>query len=238
MDEKMGFLNDDELNKMQFSSGDPEDENLEDELDDEDVEEEIPENIDLNGNEVDTEKFLAKLNEDGDTPILEKRVFQCPKCKKFYQNGKWVHDPTIGISVLKPELAYCSKCMKRVFEDEWIGRVIIHDRQLERRKDMFVAIAEQIARTRENIYDFEGILAIYEEDGLLYINTNTTSLAKSIGQRLREDFHGGIEYHWEEKNLYLTVKWFDELKNSQYYKEKLKKKKERYPGIYFFDDED
>lgn len=240
MDEKMGFFQEEDELNMNFASLDDDSDDSDESINDDelDEEEDIPEDLDLDSDEVDTEKFLAKLSEDDDAPILEKRVFQCPKCKKFYQNGRWVSDPTIGISILKPELAFCNKCMKRVFEDDWIGRVIIHDKQLDRRKDMFIAIAEQMARTRENIYDFEGLLAVYEEDGLLYINTNTTSLAKSIGQRLREDFHGGIEYHWEEKNLYLTVKWFDELKNSQYYKEKLKKKKERYPGIYFFDDED
>lgn len=231
--------NDEKLDKKFDQFIDDEEELKDDSFaDDDDVEEDIPENNILENDEVDTEKFLAKLSEGAEDPLIEKRVFQCPKCKRYYYKNKWVHDPSIGISVLKPDLAFCNKCIKHVFEDDWIGRVIIHDKQLKERKEMFLAIADQIARTRENVYSFESILSIYEENGVLYINTNTTELAKAIGKRLQEDYHGAIEYHWEDKNQYLTVKWFDELKNSHYYKGRLKQKKERYPGIYLFDDDE
>lgn len=228
------FVEDDENSEDDDGDEDMDEEEEEEEEGDEDFEPDL----DIDPSSVDTEKFLAGLAGVEEDVLLEKRHFQCPKCKKFYQNGKWVQDSTISLTVLKPELAFCDKCQKKIFEDEWIGRVVIHDRNLDQRKEMFIAIAEQIARTRENLYAFEGILAIYEENGLLYINTNTTSLAKAIGQRLREDYHGAIEYHWQEKNQYLTVDWYDELKNSDLLKEKIKQKKERYPGIYFFEDED
>ncbi|GAB4188022.1 MAG: hypothetical protein Kow00108_24810 [Calditrichia bacterium] len=231
------FDNPEELEKKLAANDDDMDE-IDNVDDNNDEEEDIPEDLDVDIEDVDTEEFLAKLNQDDDALASEKRVFQCPKCKKYYMNSKWIHDPITGITILKPELAFCNKCQKKVFEDDWIGRVVIHDKKLDEHKDMFIAIAEQIARTRENMYDFESLLAVYEEDGLLYINVNTTSLAREIGKRLREDYQGGIEYHWEDKNQYLTVKWFDEMKNSQQLKEKLKQKKDRYPGIYFFDDEE
>ena len=81
-------------------------------------------------------------------------------------------------------------------------------------------------------------MSTYEENGVLIINTNTTDLAKAIGKSILEEYKGGIEYCWVEKNQFLIVKWYDELDNSIYFKERMRQKKDRFPGSMFFDEDD
>ncbi len=168
----------------------------------------------------------------------EKKNFLCPKCGSYYVDGNWVRNPDTSVSILKSGLAYCDKCFKKLFDDDYIGRVEISKDDFEGKKDEIIEIAERTERTLENAYEFEKIISIYEEHDVLYINTNTTNLAKAIGKNIWEDYKGGIEYKWQDKNQYLIVKWFSELQNSSYFKDRLRRKKERFPGSMFFDEED
>ena len=193
---------------------------------------------DIDEDELDENQDGEGLEGEDDLGNQEKRHFLCPKCGAYYVNNKWVVNPDTSLAILKSALAYCNKCFKSLFDDDFIGRVELYDKDLKNRKDSLIETAERVERTLENSLEFERVISVYEENDILIINTNTTRLARAIGKNIREEFKGGIEFSWLDKNQFLIVKWFDELKNSQYFKERLRQKKERFPGSLFFEEED
>ena len=55
---------------------------------------------------------------------------------------------------------------------------------------------------------------------------------------MRQEFGGGIQYEWFERNQYLRIKWYDEVDNKSYFKEKLRSLKDRRFGMFAFEDEE
>ncbi|MEJ2636929.1 MAG: hypothetical protein P8184_16775 [Calditrichia bacterium] len=189
------------------------------------------------------EKKLAK-GEDVAISAIEssilpksKIVYVCPRCRKIYINKKWVKDNITDMFTVRTELAYCPKCVGKTFEN-FVGSVEIYDKKLADRKEEFVAQAKQIERDLEDAMPFEKIIDVVEKKGILFIFANTTRLALDIGKRFRQEFGGGIQYEWFERNQYLRVKWYDQVDNRGYFKERIRALKERRFGMFSFEDED
>ncbi len=189
------------------------------------------------------EKKLAK-GEDVAISAIEssilpksKIVYVCPRCRKIYINKKWVKDNITDMFTVRTELAYCPKCVGKTFEN-FVGSVEIYDKKLADRKEEFVAQAKQIERDLEDAMPFEKIIDVVEKKGILFIFANTTRLALDIGKRFRQEFGGGIQYEWFERNQYLRVKWYDQVDNRSYFKERIRALKERRFGMFSFEDED
>ena len=235
-DIKKNEVENDELSDSKFSDSKIDEEKNE-ENEKNEKNEKNEENEENENNEEDEKKKLEKLSEEELNNLRDKH-YLCPKCRSYFVKDKWVRNPGPTLAILKSGMAYCENCLNKIFDDEFIGRIEIHSTKLESTKEDMLEIADRIARTLENSFDFERILSIYEEDGNLIINTNTTDLAKKIGKTIWEEYKGGIEYCWVDKNQFLIVKWFDELDNSNYFKDRLRQKKERFPGSMFFDEDD
>jgi hypothetical protein len=223
---------------------DEDDENIDDEELDEDEDDEKEENAAEDLGEL--EKIEAKLEKGEDVAIstLEstvlpksKVVYICPRCKKIYLNKKWVKDNITDIYTVRTELAYCGKCESKAY-DVFVGSVEIYDKNLAERKEAFSDLVHQVERELEDTVPFEKILNITEKKGILFIFVNTTRLTMEIGKRLRQEFGGGIQYEWFERNQYLRVKWFDEVDNRNYFKERIRALKDRRFGMFAFEEEE
>jgi hypothetical protein len=231
-----------EDDKFPFSD----DEDLdEDDLEDEDEDED-------EGNEVETEdleeleKIESKLERGEEVAIsaLENSViarsdtiYSCPRCKKIFFSKKWVRDIITDLYTIQTHLAYCHKCIGKTYEN-FIGSIEIYDKNLKESKDKFVETAQQVERSIESAPPFENVINTVEKKGILFIFTNTTRLAQDIGKSIRQEFGGGIQYEWFEKNQYLRVKWYDEVDNKDDFKERLRALKDRRFGMFSFEDED
>ncbi len=192
------------------------------------------------------EEIEAQLDKGEDIFITPKQasqipkayiIYNCPRCKRIYFNKKWVKDNITDIYTVKTELAYCPKCVGKTFEN-FIGSVEVYDKKLAENKNQIIEAAKQAERELEDAPPFENIINIAEKNGILFLFTNTTRLALEIGKRLRQEFHGGIQYEWFERNQYLRVKWFDEVDNRNYFRERIRAVKERRFGMFSFEDED
>ncbi len=179
------------------------------------------------------EVLIAELKAD----ILPKSrlVFRCPRCKKIYLHNKWVKDTITDLYLIKTELAYCNKCLGKTF-DNFVGSIEIYDKKLDEHKEQIIELARQVERELEDAPPFEKIIQIIEKNDILFIFTNTTRLAREIGRRLRQELQGGIQYEWFERNQYLRVKWYDEVDNRNYFKERIRALKERRFGMFAFED--
>ncbi len=209
------------------------------EEDDEFDEEAEPEDV-LEIEEI--EKKLASgeafYSSDDNTLLPKQRiVFTCPRCKRIFFNNKWVKDNITDLFTVRTEMAYCDRCLQKV-AGEFVGSIEIYDKKLKERKEEFIRIAREVEEELENSPPFEKIIDIVEKNDILFIFTNTTRLAMEIGRRIRQELMGGIQYEWFERNQFLRVKWHDEVKNKEYFKERIRQLKERRFGLFAFEDED
>jgi hypothetical protein len=230
-----------ENNKFPF--GDDEDideEDLKDEDDEEDGEEVETEDLE------ELEKIEAKMERGEEvaisaleTSVIAKSdmIYSCPRCKKIFFSKKWVRDIITDLYTIQTHLAYCNKCIDKTY-DTFIGSIEIYDKNLKERKDRFIEAAQQVERAIESAPPFENIINVVEKTGILFIFTNTTRLAQDIGKFIRQEFGGGIQYEWFEKNQFLRIKWYDEIDNKAYFKERLRALKDRRFGMFSFEDED
>jgi hypothetical protein len=122
--------------------------------------------------------------------------------------------------------------------ENFVGSLEIFDKQLSERKDQFIETAKQVERSLEDAPPFENIIENVEKQGILFVFANTTRLALEIGKMLRQEFGGGIQYEWFERNQYLRIKWYDEVDNRAYFKERLRTLKDRRFGMFAFEEED
>lgn len=192
------------------------------------------------------EEIESKLERGEDVAIsaLESKIisksqtiYSCPRCKKIFFNKKWIKDTITDFYTIHPQLAYCQKCIGKTYEN-FIGSLEIFDKNLKERKDRFIETARQVERSLEDAPSFENIINIIEKTGILFIFTNTTRLALEIGKAIRQEFSGGIQYEWFERNQYLRIKWYDQVDNKSYFKERLRALKDRRFGMFSFEDED
>lgn len=164
-------------------------------------------------------------------------VYSCPRCRKIFFNKKWVKDSITDLFTVHIELAYCPKCVGKNFVN-FIGSIEIYDKNLKERKDQIIETARQVERALEDAPPFENIIDITEKNGILFIFTNTTRLALEIGKMLRQEFGGGIQYEWFERNQFLRVKWRDQVDNQSFFKERIQTLKDRRFGMFSFEDEE
>ena len=209
----------------------PEDNDEED--DDEDEEDEDDEESE--NSEGSKEKKSSKSTGlDENEPAKEKSTYMCPRCKRIYQDGKWVKDSVTELYTVKTELAFCDKDLGKSYED-YIGVVEIYDQKLAENKEAFIEEAQFVEREIEDIEKFENIISIKEKNGVLFIFTNTTRMALEIGKKMRQEFMGAVQYEWFERNQYLRIRWFDALENRDKYRKQMKELKEFRFGFPFED---
>jgi hypothetical protein len=216
------------------------DEDEDEEEDDEEEEEKETEDI----NEL--EKIESKLEKGEDVALsaLESEVipktqtiYSCPRCRKIFFNKKWVKDSITDLFTVHTELAYCPKCVGKTYEN-FVGSIEIYDKKLKERKNQMIESAKQVERALEDSPPFENIISTVEKNEILFIFANTTRLAFEIGKMLRQEFGGGIQYEWFERNQFLRVKWYDQVDNRAYFKERIRALKDRRFGMFSFEDED
>jgi NMD protein affecting ribosome stability and mRNA decay len=164
-------------------------------------------------------------------------IYSCPRCKKIFFSKKWVRDIITDLYTVQTQLAYCHRCIGKTYEN-FIGSIEIYDKDLKERKSQFEEAARHVERSIESAPPFENIINMVEKTGILFIFTNTTRLAQDIGKFIRQEFGGGIQYEWFEKNQYLRIKWYDEIDNKADFKERLHALKERRFGMFTFEEED
>ena len=236
----------DDDNNFPFDDDEDDDDDVEDDLpDDEEDDEEEDEGEETEDLE-ELEEIESKLERGEEVAIsaLETKVlaksetiYACPRCKKIFFNKKWVKDTITDLYTIHTQLAYCQKCIGKTFEN-FIGSIEIYDKNLKDRKEQFTESARQVERAIEDTPPFESIINVVEKNGILFIFTNTTRMAQEIGKAFRQEFGGGIQYQWFEKNQYLRIKWYDEVDNKAYFKERLRSLKDRRFGMFSFEDED
>ncbi len=204
--------------------------------DEEEVEEDLEELEDIESKLASGEGFF-EISREGTLLPKIRVVYSCPRCRRIFFNNRWMKDTITDLYTIRTELAYCDRCLSKAV-DNFVGSVEIYDKKLKERKDQIIQLAKMVENELDQKPAFEKIIRISEKNDILFIFTNTTRLAMEIGRRIRSELHGGIQYEWFERNQYLRVKWFDEIKNKNYFKERIRALKERRFGMFSFEEEE
>ncbi len=238
MARKKKNFDEEEEHRHDFENVDEEMDEEVDELDEDAEPEDVEDVLELEEIEKKLESGEAFFSSDDNTLLPKQRiVFTCPRCKRIFFNNKWVKDNITDLFTVRTEMAYCDRCLDKA-TGEFVGSIEIYDKKLKERKEEFIQLAREVEEEMENSPPFEKIIDIVEKNDILFIFTNTTRLAMEIGRRIRQEFMGGIQYEWFERNQFLRVKWHDEVKNKEYFKERIRQLKERRFGLFAFEDED
>ncbi len=229
------FENDDELD---------DDIDIDDDLDEDEDEGEEPEEEDVD-EMAEIESKLQKGEDianipDSNTSMLPKSrtIYACPLTKKIFYKNKWIKDMVTDLYTVRTELAVCDQMLERAKKiGFFIGSIEVYDKDLKETKEEIVNLAQMVEAELENKMPFDVILDINEVNDILYIFTNTTRLAVEIAKRLRQERGGAIQYEWFERNQYVRAKWFSEVQNREYFRNRIRAAKERRIGMFNFEEE-
>jgi hypothetical protein len=126
----------------------------------------------------------------------------CPDCGAVYQHGSWRWmSPPFGASMLQ-----CPAC-RRSRDKRAAGYVAIegefaHDQRMRIRK-----LVESLAARQRSRHPLQRIMEIEElPDGLL-ISTTDVNLAQAIGETLHRAYKGNLEFHYNDEEYSLRVRW-------------------------------
>jgi hypothetical protein len=229
------FENDDELD---------DDIDIDDDLDEDEDEGEEPEEENVD-EMAEIESKLQKGEDianipDSNTSMLPKSrtIYACPLTKKIFYKNKWIKDMVTDLYTVRTELAVCDQMLERAKKiGFFIGSIEVYDKDLKETKEEIVNLAQMVEAELENKMPFDVILDINEVNDILYIFTNTTRLAVEIAKRLRQERGGAIQYEWFERNQYVRAKWFSEVQNREYFRNRIRAAKERRIGMFNFEEE-
>jgi hypothetical protein len=177
---------------------------------------------------------------DSNTSMLPKSrtIYACPLTKKIFYKNKWIKDTVTDLYTVRTELAVSDQMLERAKKiGFFIGSIEVYDKDLEETKDEIINLAQTVEAELENKMPFDVIIDINEVNGILYIFTNTTRLAVEIAKRLRQERGGAIQYEWFERNQYVRAKWFSEVQNREYFRNRIRAAKERRIGMFNFEEE-
>ena len=177
---------------------------------------------------------------DSNTSMLPKSrtIYACPLTKKIFYKNKWIKDTVTDLYTVRTELAVCDQMLERAKKiGFFIGSIEVYDKDLKETRDEIINLAQTVEAELENKMPFDVILDINEVNDILYIFTNTTRLAVEIAKRLRQERGGAIQYEWFERNQYVRAKWFSEVQNREYFRNRIRAAKERRIGMFNFEEE-
>ncbi|GEM_PF-3009908 len=203
--------------------------------DEEDIEEDLEEMQEIEA-KLESGEAISPTPKEVSLLLKNQVIYSCPRCRRIFFRNKWLKDTVTDIYTVHTEYGFCDHCLGKTMND-FVGSIEIYDRELEKRKDAFIALAKDVEMKLENRLPFEKIINTVEQNGVLYIFCNTTRLAVEIARAIRYEYHGAIQYEWFERNQFVRAKWFSEIQNREYFKNKIRAAKEKRLGMFSFEDD-
>lgn len=126
----------------------------------------------------------------------------CPDCGAVYHKGRWQW----GEAPAHSEPARCPAC-RRIKEKLPAGYVSIQGSFARENKEEVLALARNIESREKAEHPLKRIIGIESEDDGLLLTTTDIHLARSIGEALESAYKGELDFHYNEEEYLLRVRW-------------------------------
>ncbi|MBI2083053.1 MAG: ATPase [Deltaproteobacteria bacterium] len=136
----------------------------------------------------------------------------CIKCQAIYHNKHWsLPKQTNGTrkAVSSKEVVkkiLCPACQK--IRDHFpMGVVTLKGSYIKNHRDEILNLIHNEEHRAMGFNPLERLIAIYDQEGSLVVETTTEKLAQRIGSRLEHSHRGEVQYKWSHQNRFIRVEW-------------------------------
>lgn len=127
----------------------------------------------------------------------------CPRCAATFHAGRWQWRTE---SLEGANEALCPACA-RIEDDYPAGRVTLTGPFSREHRDEILSLAKNQEAKAKGEHPLDRIMAIEEKEGAIVIKTTDTHLPRAIGEALHHAYQGELDYHYNEEEYFLGVKW-------------------------------
>jgi hypothetical protein len=126
----------------------------------------------------------------------------CSVCSAIYAKGRWQW----GDRPAGAHLVVCPACRRE--QDHYpAGTVRIEGAFLDQHRVDVMNLVRHHEERMKAEHPLERIMAIEEHPGYVLVKTTDFHLARGIGEALEKAYRGALDYHYNEGEARLEVKW-------------------------------
>jgi hypothetical protein len=127
---------------------------------------------------------------------------QCPDCGAIWRDARWQW----GAAVPGANEERCPAC-HRIHDDFPAGFVSLGGEFLAGHRDEVLQLVRHREAHEKSEHPLERIIAIRDEDDGVLVTTTDTHLARDIGEAVHSAYKGMLEYHYNDAESLLRVRW-------------------------------
>lgn len=126
----------------------------------------------------------------------------CPECGAVFHEGRWQW-------MAAPAQAHeemCSAC-HRIHDKFPAGFVILAGEFFNQHRDELLHLINNVGERAKAEHPIERIMNIEDEPDGVLVTTTDIHLARGIGEALHHAYHGELEFHYNDEENLLRVRW-------------------------------
>lgn len=126
----------------------------------------------------------------------------CPGCGAVFREGRWQWAPAPNAARRET----CPAC-NRIRDGFPAGFVTLDGAFLRSHRDELVQLVRNLEAREKAEHPLQRIIDIAEQNGALVVTTTDIHLARGIGEALHRAYRGELQFHYNEEESLLRVRW-------------------------------
>ncbi|MGH8354668.1 MAG: BCAM0308 family protein [Pseudomonas sp.] len=127
----------------------------------------------------------------------------CAQCGARYQAGHWTWQASVPADTQK---IVCPAC-RRIADDAPAGTLTLTGHFLREHRGEILNLINNTETAEKADHALERILKVSERDDGLEVTTTGVHLANRIGHALNAAYKGRAEYHYNDDESYVSIRW-------------------------------
>ena len=126
----------------------------------------------------------------------------CSQCGAVFHKGRWQWLPV-------PEDAHRAVCpaCSRIHDHYPAGFLTLQGEFFNTHHDEIIQLLKNLEKRERAEHPLKRIMAVEEKDGTALVTTTDIHLARSFGDALHHAYQGELEYHYNDAQYLLRLKW-------------------------------
>lgn len=126
----------------------------------------------------------------------------CPQCGAIFRQGRWQW----GRALEGAHLSICPACL-RIHDHYPAGFLTLKGEYFIAHRDEIVRLVNHIEKREKVEHPLKRIMDMKEIDDETLVTTTDIHLARGIGEALHHAYQGDLQFHYNDEQNLLRVKW-------------------------------
>ncbi|MBI3937592.1 MAG: ATPase [Betaproteobacteria bacterium] len=126
----------------------------------------------------------------------------CPRCGAVFEGGRWQWLPEPS----RAQRETCPAC-HRIHDKFPAGFVSADGKFVAAHHDELLHLIRNVEAKEKREHPLQRIMGISAEDGGILVTTTDIHLARGIGEALQHAYRGKLEFHYNQEQTLLRVRW-------------------------------